>query len=333
MNTAAAGQPTASTVPDAVHSGATVSVIVVVIGPTEPLDAIYLETAVALRSAGYRFEFTVIYDRDHSGRVAPLHPLVRAGEPITLLEAAQNVGETALLRSALDHCTGAIIVTLPPHRRVASAGLPALIRRLEESGAHLVAACRAVDGDPWLNRVQRRIVHRLVRSVVGGDFHDLGSGVRVMRAEVLHEMPLYGESSRFLPLLAQREGFLAEELVVPQHAADRRTRVYSPGIYLRRFIDLVGVFFLLRFREKPLRFFGMVGATLTTAGGALLLVLFVQRVLGQGLADRPLLLLAVLLAVIGLQAIALGLVGEIIVHASARRSRSYRVFHRARPEQ
>jgi hypothetical protein len=255
-----------------------------------------------------------------------MRQLMEQGEPIQLLEAAQNVGETALLRSALAHCAGSIIVTLPPYRRVEPSALPQLVRRLQQGDAHLVTACRSADGDPWVNRFQRRVVHGLVRTVVGGDFHDLGSGVRVMRAEMLRELPLYGEFTRFLPLLAQREGFVAEELVVPQHASGRKARVYSPGTYFRRMIDLVGVFFLIRFREKPLRFFGLVGGTLGAAGGMLLTVLVAQRLLGRGLADRPLLLLAVLLLVIGMQAIALGLVGEIMVHTSARRNTSYRVF-------
>jgi hypothetical protein len=332
MTSRVSEQPTVVPEPAPAPFDDVVSVVLVATGPMQPLEELYAETAAALREAGVAFDFIVIYDRVYRNRVRPLLSLVKAGEPIQVLEAAQNVGETALLRSALGHCAGSIILTLPPYRRVEPSALPALIRRVRDGGAHLVAASRSSAHDPWVNRLQRRIVHALVRSAVGGDFHDLGSGVRVMRAEVLREMPLYGEFSRFLPLLAQREGFVVEEMVVPQAVSDRHTRVYSPGIYLRRLIDLVGVFFLIRFREKPLRFFGLVGGILTITGSLMLAVMFVQRLLGQPLADRPLLLLAVLLAVIGLQAIALGLVGEIIVHTTARRSVSYRVFRQVEEE-
>ena len=106
-------------------------------------------------------------------------------------------------------------------------------------------------------------------------------------------------------------------------------RLYSPGIYLRRLLDVLGLFFLLRFTEKPLRFFGLLGSALSVAGGAILLVVLVQRLGGQSLADRPLLLLGVLLAVLGVQAIALGLIGEIIVHLHATRRPSYRVSRRS----
>jgi hypothetical protein len=98
---------------------------------------------------------------------------------------------------------------------------------------------------------------------------------------------------------------------------------------LRRIIDLLGLFFLLRFTEKPLRFFGLLGSLLATVGGGVLAVLLYQRLHGQGIADRPLLLLGVLLLVLGIQAVALGLVGEIIVHLHASGRRGYRLDHRA----
>ena len=155
--------------------------------------------------------------------------------------------------------------------------------------------------------------------------HDVACGVRAMRRDVLEDLPLYGDFHRFLPLLALRDGYRVEELPAAQHPRDARPRVYSPGIYLRRLIDVLGLFFLLRFTDKPLRFFGLVGAASGLLGAAVLAVLFVQRLGGRGIADRPLLLLGVLLVMLGVQAIALGLVGEIIVHLSAARQRLYRV--------
>jgi hypothetical protein len=146
-----------------------------------------------------------------------------------------------------------------------------------------------------------------------------------MRREVLREIPLYGDFFRFLPVLALREGFHVEEFPARQHPKDVRTRLYSPGTYLRRLIDLLGLFFLLRFTEKPLRFFGLAGSLSSITGGIILFVLVLERMQGQPLADRPLLLLGVLLVVLGAQAIALGLVGEIIVHLHAPEHRSYRL--------
>ena len=169
------------------------------------------------------------------------------------------------------------------------------------------------------------VVHTLIGRLSAGRIHDVASGVQAIRRQVLEETPLYGDFLRFLPLLALREGFSVEELSTSQHSHDVRTRVYRPGVYLRRLIDVLGLFFLLRFTEKPLRFFGLLGSVLSLAGTSLLGLLLAQRLAGQGIADRPLLLLGVLLLVLGVQAIALGLIGEIIVHLHASSRRSYRI--------
>jgi hypothetical protein len=307
-----------------------VSVVVVIGGRMDALEPMYRANVAALRDAGYPCEFVFVASRDQRGTVEPLLPLAEAGEPVHVLEAAQNIGETGLLRAAAAYCTGSIVITLPPAWRVDPAALPLLVARVQ-AGAQLVVARRDGRRDAAFNRVRRRLVHGIIRRLVGGDFHDLGSGVAAMRPEVLHDVPLYGETVRFLPLLAQREGFLVEELTVHQHDADRHVRVHSPGIYLRRAMDLMAVFFMVRFREKPLRFFGLIGSLLAMAGSVLLAIMFVQRMGGQALAERPLLVVAVLLLVVGLQAIGLGLVGEIIVHSGIRRRTGYRLIRRADP--
>jgi hypothetical protein len=88
---------------------------------------------------------------------------------------------------------------------------------------------------------------------------------------------------------------------------------------------VLGLLFLLKFTDKPLRFFGLFGTVASGIGAIMLVVVFLQRVAGGSIADRPLLLLGVLLLTVGIQAIALGLVGEIIVHYSVGRQRRYRI--------
>jgi len=308
-------------------TGIQVSVVVAVSERPEPLGAFYDEFSAPLKAAGISFEWIVVTAAAQRRLLDDLLPLISADEPIRCFESASNIGDTALLRSVLPFCQGETILTLPAYRRVVPEALPVLLAALEQ-GQDLVTASRKAVADRAANRLQRRLAHFLIRSAVGGDFSDLGSGVRVFRSDVIRQLPLYGEFSRFLPLFALRDGFRTQECAVGQHPADQRTRVYSPGIYVRRLLDLFAVYFLVRFREKPLRFFGLVGGLVSALGFGLLLVLGLQRLAGKGLADRPSLVLAVLLVVLGVQAIALGLVGEIIVHASIRRGVTYRLAPR-----
>ena len=301
-----------------------VSVVVADYDNPQSFDAFYAEFSAPLREAGISFEFIFVVAATDGALLAPLMPLRDRGEPIQLFEAAQPVGEAGLLRSAIQFVRGRTVFVVSAQPRVAAEALPMLYRAIE-GGADLAVAQRAAAQDSRMNQMQRRFAHYLVRRLVGGSFHDLGSGVRAIRRDVLDTLPLYGEFSRFLPLFALREGLRVREIEVPQHPSDRGARVYRLGIYVRRLIDLLAVFFLIRFREKPLRFFGLVGGVVSFTGSVSLLILIAQRLAGRPLADRPMLLIAVLLIVLGAQGIALGLIGEIIVHTSARRRTVYRL--------
>lgn len=307
-----------------------VSVIVPVSERPESLVELYREFSAPFRETGERFEFVFIVEPWARNYTEPLAALTAAGEPVRVLEAGQTVGETMLLRAGVGHCRGDIVVTLPAYRRVLAEALPEMVQRVR-AGADLVVARRWPRRDPWINRLQNRVFHRMIRGLASGRINDVASGVRAMRREVLQQLPIYGDFFRFLPLFAIREGYRVEEIASPQHPADRQPRVYGPGVYLRRIIDLLGLFFLLRFTEKPLRFFGLIGSVLSISGGLLLAFLLVERLSGQGIAERPLLLLGVLLLVLGVQAIALGLVGEIIVHLRAPDRRPYRLAEAAPP--
>jgi uncharacterized membrane protein YbhN (UPF0104 family) len=294
----------------------------------EPLDALYREYAGPLREAGVRYEFVVVCQPWYESMAAPLLEMAAAGEPIRVLQLAQSTGEATMLKVAAERARGDVLVTLPGYRRVPAPVLLDLLRRL--GSADLALAVRWPRRDSWINRVQNMVFHRVVRWLSGSSFRDLACGVRAMRRQVIEDTPLYGDFFRFLPLLAQREGFDVIEVESAQHPEDRQPRVYAPGVYLRRALDLLGMFFLLRFTDKPLRFFGLVGSASALVGFLVLAVLSVQRLQGEPLADRPVLLLGVLLIVLGAQAVALGLIGEMIVYHHAHQRRRYRLAERVR---
>ncbi|MEJ2504199.1 MAG: hypothetical protein P8177_12960, partial [Gemmatimonadota bacterium] len=252
-----------------------VSVIVPVNERPEPLPGLYREYSEPVRSTGRSYEFVFVIQPWARDLATGLRPLIDAGHPIRVLEVGQTVAESTLLKLGAHHARAPLLLTLPAYHRVRPEALPDLLERVE-AGTDLVTARRAPRQDPWFNRFQSRVFHGLVGSLVGGPFLDLACGVRAMRPEVLRDVALYGDNYRFLPLLARREGYTVVEMDAPQHPADARFRLAGPGVYLRRMIDVLGMFFLLRFTEKPLRFFGLVGALASGAGAVLLLLLLIQ---------------------------------------------------------
>ena len=317
---------TATPAPETGASGQVyLSVIVPVTERPEPLAEIYREYAPPLKSLGRELEFVFLVEPWTQQLAEPLKDLIDSGEPVTVLEVGRTVGEAALLRLAAERCRGRIVLTLPAYHRVEARSIPSLVECVE-GGADLAVARRWPRRDSWFNRLQNRVFHALLGRLAGSRIHDIACGVMAMRREVLQQIPLYGDVFRFLPALAIREGFRVVEIDCAHHPKDQATRVYSPGTYLRRLIDVLGIFFLVRFTYKPLRFFGLIGSGFSAVGFTILGVLFLQRLAGQGIADRPLLLFGVLMLTLGVQAIALGLIGEIIVHLNASTGRRYRVL-------
>jgi hypothetical protein len=293
-----------------------VSVLVPVAERPEPLASVYEEYSAPLRQMEGDFEFVFILQPGQENLRGPLENLIQRGEPVRVLQSARALDEAGQLRLAEAASRGDILVTLPAYHRVEARCLQDLVERVEAS-AHLAVARRWPRRDGLFNRLQNRVFHSLLGAASNRSFHDVACGVRAMRREVLNEVPLYGGFSRFLPILATQEGFNVEEIPCAQHPRDAGLRVYSVGTYLRRMVDILGVLFLVRFAYKPLRFFGLLGGGLSTIGGVILIVVAVQRLLGQALANRPVLLLGLLLFTVGVQVIALGLVGELIVHLQA----------------
>jgi glycosyltransferase involved in cell wall biosynthesis len=303
-----------------------VSVVVPVVERTDDLMGVYRAFARELESRSEEFEFLFVFD----GRFAPPPELVALGrekEGVRILRFAREFGETAALRIGIEKSRGDLVLTLPAYFQVQPEGVGRLLDAIA-AGADMAVANRSPRLDSWLNRMQSRVFHRIVGGVTDQQFHDMACGVRAMRRTVAEALPLYGDLHRFIPALALREGYRVDEVPLAQHPDDARIRVYSPGVYFRRLIDIAAFFFLAKFTERPLRFFGLVGSVFLMSGAALSLVLLVQRFEGQGIANRPALLLAVLLVALGVQLIGLGLVGEIIVHLRAPHRRAYRVRER-----
>lgn len=299
-----------------------VAVVVLASADAEPLPTIYRDLLPGMKSLGTSVECVFVGDPwVESGK--DLESIADPAVPIRVFKSAQSVGATGLLRMALGETRSPLMVVLTADRRVEVSALPDVVRALEK--ADVVLARRVGRRDSWINRAQERAFHYLVARLTSCRLNDLGSGLRGIRREVFDRIPLYGESYRFFPVLAWRDGYSVKEVDATPHDRPQKTQLHSPTVYLRRILDLFGLYFLVRFTEKPLRFFGLVGSTLAAVGGIVMLALLWQKIAGQGIADRPMLVVGVLLLILGVQVTALGLVGEIIVHTHASRSRRYRI--------
>ena len=177
-----------------------------------------------------------------------------------------------------------------------------------------------------VNRVQSAVYHYILKRLTGAPFKDVTSKMRLINKDVLSEFPLYGGLHHFIPVLAMQRGIKVKEVKVSQRLEETRVRLAKPRVYLRRLLDILTLFFLVKFTRKPLRFFGLIGSVLFIFGGIITFYLGILRLVSQiSLANRPLLLLGILLMVFGIHLFSVGLIGELILFTHAKELDKYRV--------
>ncbi len=288
------------------------------------LATLWREYETGLAGLGLSFECIIVIDGPRPQIAPALEALVARDERVTVLELARPFGEATALVAGFQRARGQVVLTLPAYPQIEPGEIPRLVRAL--GAADLACGHRWPRAGTLWESLRRRLFHALVARVTQLRFRDLGCCARAMRRQVLQEIPLYGDQHRFLPILADRQGFKVVEVDLRQSPRDRRKERYPVREYVRRALDIFTVFFLARFTKKPLRFFGMIGAATFGAGILVTAWLAAERLLlGHALADRPALLLSSLLIVLGLQLTAIGLLGELIIFTHARELRDFQI--------
>jgi hypothetical protein len=301
-----------------------VSVIVPVGERQTSLADLYAGYKSGLAALGVPYEFVFVLDGPQPNYEKSLARLVAEGEPITIVCLSRWFGEATALMVGFEHAAGAVVFTLPAYSQVEASEFGKLYAALDT--ADLAVAHREPRATQWFQTLRRGVFHGLLRFVTRLQFRDLGCNVRALRRKVLEEIRLYGDQQRFLPVLAERQGFRVAEIAVRQAKNDRHDQTYPPRNYMRGFLDIFTVFFLVRFTKKPLRFFGMIGVATFAIGILELLYLVFDRIwFSNPLADRPALLLASLMIVLGVQIFALGLLGELIIFTHAGGNKDYQI--------
>jgi glycosyltransferase involved in cell wall biosynthesis len=267
-----------------------------------------------LDGLGQRAEVVAVDDGSTDGSFDRLVALAAREPRLRVVRLARNYGQTAALSAGVERARGGILVTMDADLQNDPADVPALLAALAD-GVDVVNGWRHPRRDPWLTRrLPSQLANRLISLVTGTALHDYGCTLRAMRAPVAKELRLYGEMHRFIPALAADLG--ARVVEVPVHHRPRTTGRSKYGLSrtLRVVLDLLTVKFLSGYSTRPIQLFGLVGVLCGGAGGLLTAYLGFQRLfLGVRLANRPIVMLAVLMVVVGVQFVSLGLLGEMLV--------------------
>jgi glycosyltransferase involved in cell wall biosynthesis len=299
------------------------SVVIPVYNEEENVGPLLAGLRDALEGLGQPYEVIVIDDGSTDATFDRLRDALADLPRLQVVRLRANFGQTAALAAGFDVARGEVVVTLDGDGQNDPADIPRLLGKLKE-GFDVVSGWRRSRRDPfWSRRLPSHLANALISWITGVRLHDYGCALKVYRREILRDVALYGEMHRFLPALCRWVGATVGELPVGHRPRQRGVSKYGLGRTVRVLLDLLTVKFLMSYWTRPIQIFGLLGLIASGLGAALGCVLSYQKlVLGIGLGNRPLLLLAVLLVVIGLQFVSMGLLGEMLVrtyHESQRK--------------
>jgi len=305
-----------------------VSAVLALVDDCPDLGEIIRQYSAEFEERGVRYEFVCVLDGLGEERTERIRSLIPPGAPVRFAHFNQPFGEERALAVGYRTAYGRLVVSLPSYMQLDPGDIHHVLEALE-GGFDLVAGWRVPRVDPITNRVQSWLYNRAMSALTGVRLHDLNCGLTGMRRCVIDEVLVEGNVSRFLPVLAHRQGFKVGEVRV-RHLRERgRQGFFGLGVYVRRVLDVVALMFITRFTRKPLRFFGMAGGICALLGVIICMWLSLDYLLEWSPADstrnRASLVAGMALIVLGVQIFALGLVGEIIIFTSSHNVRDYTV--------
>jgi glycosyltransferase involved in cell wall biosynthesis len=304
--------------------GANVSVIVPLFNEEQSLRELCDQLRNVLqRSAQYEIIFVDDGSTDGSYRV--LQDLRNRDKRVKIIRFRRNYGKSAALSVGFHHAKGDYIITMDADLQDDPGEIPNLVNELKK-GFDLVSGWKKKRHDPISKTIPSKFFNFVTSVMTGVKLHDMNCGLKAYRKEVVKGLKIYGELHRYIPVLANWEGFKIGEAVVEHHARKYGKTKFGIGRFWKGFLDLLTVLFTTRYMQRPLHLFGFWGMLFFTAGFLVDLYLAGLKVFeGMSLSNRPLFMGGILLIIVGIQFISVGLIGELVVKTRQSSEEEYSI--------
>ena len=290
------------------------SIVLPVYNESGNLETFIPELSGVLRDLGRSYEIIAVDDGSTDPSVATLRRLKEQEPNLRIIRFRRNFGQTAGFTAGFDLARGEYVITMDADGQNDPADIPKLLKIMEEGEYDIISGWRQERKEPFLSRrLPSVIANRIIAKSTGMVLHDYGCSLKIYHWEVAKNVKLYGELHRFIPALASEMGVRVVEVPVNDRPRRYGKSKYNLSKTVRVVLDLLTITFLLNYMARPMQLFGLAGLLCGGVGFALGLYLTLLKLLtSASLSDRPLLLLAMLLMILGVQFVMMGLFGELL---------------------
>ncbi len=296
------------------------SVVIPLLNESDNISPLLKEISSVMSRQAWTYEVLLIDDGSTDATPQVLKKLIREDPHCRVFIFRAHRGKSAALACGFQNARGDYVVTLDGDLQDPPEEIMTLWKVMKEKNADLVSGWKKKRNDPWHKIVSSRIFNLFVRGITGLHFHDFNCGLKLYRAVVIRDLPLYGELHRFIPALVSWRGFrVTEEPVIHRPRKFGKSK-YGIERMFGMVVDLLTVVFLMRYEGKPSHLFSGFGLVFLTVGGLINVHLLLTKLLGGSIAPHyPYMVLGVTLLLIGLQCVFFGLLSEMVLYFSRDR--------------
>jgi glycosyltransferase involved in cell wall biosynthesis len=313
----------------------TLSVVIPVYNEQESLETLYQELARVFDQNGYTGEFLFVDDGSTDGSWDVIVALTNRDVRVQGIRFRRNFGKAAALSAGFNHARGDLIVTLDADLQDNPEEIPRMVAAVE-SGWDVVSGWKRVRHDPWHKVWPSRVFNAAVGWLTGVRLHDHNCGFKCYRREVFTEVKIYGELHRFVPVLAAARGWKVGEIEVHHRPRRHGRSKYGVERFLKGFLDLLTVYFLTGFNQRPQHLLGTIGLFCFLGGLVGLIYLTIYWVLARIYPDwhllplhqRPALIYSMTLLLLGAQFVSIGFLAELLTAYYAKDTVLYSIKER-----
>jgi len=289
------------------------SIVIPAYNEEKNIEPLYNELKEVLHSLNKEYEIIFIDDGSSDATFENIRKLHDKDKKVKIIKLRRNFGQTSAMDAGFKAASGKIIIAMDADLQNDPKDIPKLLNKINES-YDVVCGWRKKRKDPLTKHITSRIANILRRLIINDKIHDSGCTLKAYKKECFEDLDLYGEMHRFIPALLKWKGFKITEIIVNHRARKFGKTKYSITRVLKGFLDMLVVKFWMQYSARPVHLFGGLGILFGFVGFVIALYLTILKLFYNiPIGNRPLLFLAGLLIIIGVQFVIFGFLADIMI--------------------
>lgn len=300
-----------------------ISVVVPLFNEEESLPELCAWIARVAEQHSFLYEIILVDDGSNDCSWNVIEGLAASNKRIKGIRFQRNYGKSAALSEGFKASKGEVVITMDADMQDSPDEIPALRQMVLDNNYDLVSGWKKKRHDPLVKTIPSRFFNWVTAKVSKIRLHDFNCGLKAYRLKVVHNIEVYGEMHRYIPLIAKWSGFTRiGEKVVTHRARKYGKSKFGIERFINGFLDLASIMFVGKFGKRPMHFFGSWGTLSFIFGLSVFIYLTISKFFldKTGMTQRPLFFFAILAMIIGTQLFLTGFIAELITRNAPARN-------------